>query len=197
MPEEPENEPKPTPKPITSINDTEDFDGKAPNYSFSTAKPDVSKGEAIIVAPENYEGKNMLKMVKAATGVNDYWTILSQKNAVTAEAMVFSFKYSLDEAQSTGSLQQIYFSTSDKTPYFLTVKATSDGYTFCDINSNNGSTVTNTLTGKLSFQGLVDLGGNRDLEILLDAASLARAAQALGVLTKVSAAPRLLAGHIE
>ncbi len=157
VPDEPEKTPKPSPKPITKIDATESFDGVTQNYVFSTSKPDVSKGEANIVAPEGYAGGKMLEMVKGATGVNDYWKIAVQKNAVTAEAMIFSFKYALDEAKSSGMIQQIYFSSSSTTPYFLAVYAQGGGYYIGDINSNNGVTVSNKLTGTLEYGKVYDI----------------------------------------
>lgn len=156
VPEAEEKEPAEPIKPITKIDSAEGFDGAKPNYTLSSSNADL-KGEANIVSPENYDGGKMLEIVAKNTGVNDYWRLSQQRNSISADAMIFSFKYSLDEAKSSGMLQQIYFSDANKTPYFLTVNTATGGYYIGDINTNNGATVSNNLTGTLEYDKIYEI----------------------------------------
>ena len=156
VPEAEKKEPAEPIKPITKIDSVESFDGEKPNYTLSSGS-EALKGEANIVSPENYDGGKMLELVAKNTGVNDYWRVSQQRNSISASAMIFSFKYSLDEAKSSGMLQQIYFSDANKTPYFITVNTATGGYYLGDINSNNGATVSNKLTDTLEYGKVYDI----------------------------------------
>ena len=136
-------------KPITSIDATETFDGTSPNYTVNSDNAGFS--ETTLVTPENYQGGKMLSINKTAAGKVNYWTLLNQKNKISAEAMKVSFKIAVDESTGSNSLMQIYFYESNDTPYYLTVNATSGGFYIGDIDSNNGASKKNNLTGTLEF----------------------------------------------